>query len=117
MLLRRSRQPRRCWTGTSELLGYDLATLCWVGPEEKLKQTEYTQPALLTVSTMLSAVLRSQGRAPDVVAGHSLGEYSALVAADSIDFEAAVALVAKRGQLMEEAMPAGRGTMAVPVGP
>lgn len=100
----------------SELLGYDLAALCWVGPEEKLKQTEYTQPALLTVSTMLSAVLRSQGRAPDVVAGHSLGEYSALVAADSIDFEAAVALVAKRGQLMEEAMPAGRGTMAVLLG-
>ncbi|MGI6567134.1 MAG: ACP S-malonyltransferase [Limnochordia bacterium] len=100
----------------SELLGYDLAALCWVGPEEKLKQTEYTQPALLTVSTMLSAVLRSQGRAPDVVAGHSLGEYSALVAAGSIDFEAAVALVAKRGQLMEEAMPAGRGTMAVLLG-
>ena len=65
---------------------------------------------------MLSAVLRSQGRAPDVVAGHSLGEYSALVAAGSIDFEAAVALVAKRGQLMEEAMPAGRGTMAVLLG-
>lgn len=100
----------------SELLGYDLAELCWEGPEEKLKQTEYTQPALLTVSTMLSSALKSHGLAPDVVAGHSLGEYSALVAAESLDFDTAVTLVARRGQLMEAAMPAGKGTMAVLLG-
>ena len=100
----------------SELLGYDLAALCWEGPEEKLKQTEYTQPALLTVSTMLGSILNANGLVPDVVAGHSLGEYSALVAAGSLDFETAVNLVARRGRLMEEAVPEGRGTMAVLLG-
>ncbi|NLY52222.1 MAG: ACP S-malonyltransferase [Firmicutes bacterium] len=109
-------KARALLDGASELLGYDLAALCWEGPEEKLKQTEYTQPALLTVSTMLSSILKSHGLAPNVVAGHSLGEYSALVAAGSLDFETAVTLVARRGRLMEEAVPAGRGTMAVLLG-
>ncbi|NMB10846.1 MAG: ACP S-malonyltransferase [Firmicutes bacterium] len=97
-------------------LGYDLAELCWQGPEVKLRQTQYTQPALLTVSTMLAQVLRSRGLKPDVVAGHSLGEYSALVACGSLEFEAGVTLVARRGQLMEEAVPDGQGAMAVLLG-
>jgi len=109
-------QARALLEKASELLGYDLAALCWDGPEEKLKQTVHTQPAVLTVSTMLSTILRSRGLVPDVVAGHSLGEYSALVAAGSLDFETAVTLVARRGQLMEQAVPDGKGTMAVLLG-
>lgn len=100
----------------SRLLGYDLAKLCWEGPESELRKTEYTQPALLTVSTMLAHVLHCEGLQPDVVAGHSLGEYSALVAAGSLEFEAAVSLVARRGQLMEDAVPCGKGAMAVLLG-
>ncbi len=100
----------------SRLLGYDLAKLCWEGPESELRKTEYTQPALLTASTMMAHVLYTEGLKPDVVAGHSLGEYSALVAAGSLSFEGAVSLVARRGQLMEDAVPCGKGAMAVLLG-
>lgn len=107
---------RELFDTASKILGYDLGKLCWEGPEEKLRQTVYTQPALLTVSVALYQVLYRQGVRPDVVAGHSLGEYSALVAAQALPFATAVRVVARRGQLMEEAVPAGRGTMAVILG-
>jgi len=93
-------------------LGFALSRLCFEGPEDELKRTENTQPALLAVSTAAHAVLRGKGIAADYVAGHSLGEYSALVAAGSLDFADALRLVRKRGQYMQEAVPAGVGAMA-----
>ncbi|HEV1288037.1 MAG TPA: ACP S-malonyltransferase [Bryobacteraceae bacterium] len=93
-------------------LGFSLSKLCFEGPEEALKLTENTQPALLTVSVAAHAVLRAKGVAADYVAGHSLGEYSALVAAGSLAFADAVRLVRKRGQYMQAAVPAGVGAMA-----
>ncbi len=93
-------------------LGFSLSKLCFEGPDDQLKLTENTQPALLTVSAAANAVLASKGIVPDYVAGHSLGEYSALVAAGAIDFADAVKLVRKRGQYMQEAVPAGVGAMA-----
>lgn len=95
-----------------DALGFPLSKLCFEGPEEELKLTHNTQPALLTVSIAAYRVLRSKGIRPDYVAGHSLGEYSALVAAGSLDFSDAVRLVRKRGQYMQEAVPAGVGAMA-----
>jgi [acyl-carrier-protein] S-malonyltransferase len=103
---------RRIFEEADEALGFSLSTLCFEGPDEALKLTENTQPALLTVSTAAFAVLREQGFAPDYVAGHSLGEYSALVAAGSLAFADAVRLVRKRGQYMQAAVPAGVGAMA-----
>lgn len=93
-------------------LGFSIAQLCFEGPEDRLKLTENTQPALLAVSTAAYRVLSEQGLKPDYVAGHSLGEYSALVAAGSLDFADAVRLVRKRGQYMQQAVPAGVGAMA-----
>ena len=94
------------------VLGFPLSRLCFEGPEEQLKLTENTQPALLTVSTAAARVLEKKGIRPDYVAGHSLGEYSALVAAGSLAFEDALRLVRKRGQYMQAAVPAGEGAMA-----
>ena len=93
-------------------LGFPLSRLCFEGPEEELKLTENTQPALLTVSTAACAVLREMGLHPDYVAGHSLGEYSALVAAGSLLFTDAVKLVRNRGRYMQAAVPPGQGAMA-----
>src|SRR5579864_4337130 len=93
-------------------LGFPLSKLCFEGPDDQLKLTENTQPALLTVSMAANAVLRARGIAPDYVAGHSLGEYSALVAAGALDFGDALRLVRKRGRFMQEAVPAGVGAMA-----
>lgn len=95
-----------------EALGFALSRLCFEGPDDQLKLTENTQPALLTVSTAAFAVLREAGHTPDYVAGHSLGEYSALVAAGSLRFADAVRLVRKRGQYMQDAVPQGVGAMA-----
>jgi [acyl-carrier-protein] S-malonyltransferase len=95
-----------------EVLGFPLSKLCFEGPDEELKKTENTQPALLTVSIAAYRVLESLGYRPSVVAGHSLGEYSALVAAGSLGFKDAVRLVKKRGQYMQEAVPHGVGAMA-----
>jgi [acyl-carrier-protein] S-malonyltransferase len=89
-----------------------LSRLCFEGSEEELKLTENTQPAILVVSVAALAVLREKGIQPDYVAGHSLGEYSALVAAGSLRFADAVQLVRKRGRYMQEAVPAGAGAMA-----
>ncbi len=93
-------------------LGFSISKLCFEGPDEALKQTENTQPALLTVSIAAFEALKSRGLQPDYVAGHSLGEYSALVAAGSLKFADAVRLVRKRGQYMQQAVPAGVGAMA-----
>lgn len=93
-------------------LGFGLATLCFEGPEDRLKLTENTQPALLAVSTAAFAVLQRKGVTPNYVAGHSLGEYSALVAAGSLKFPDALQLVRKRGRYMQEAVPPGVGAMA-----
>ena len=95
-----------------DALGFALSTLCFEGPEDALKLTENTQPALLAVSTAASRVLAEHGFAPDYVAGHSLGEYSALVAAGSLQFADALRLVRKRGRYMQEAVPPGVGAMA-----
>lgn len=95
-----------------EALGFSISTLCFEGPDEALRLTENTQPALLTVSVAAYAVLKEQGYAPALVAGHSLGEYSALVAAGSLKFADAVRLVRNRGRYMQDAVPAGVGAMA-----
>ncbi len=93
-------------------LGFSLSNLCFEGPEDQLKLTENTQPAILTVSTAAAAVLKEKGIRPDYVAGHSLGEYSALVAAGALSFSDAVRIVRNRGRYMQEAVPAGVGAMA-----
>jgi [acyl-carrier-protein] S-malonyltransferase len=103
---------RRVFEEADDSLGFALSRLCFAGPEDQLKLTEYTQPALLTVSIAAFAVLTEAGLAPDYVAGHSLGEYSALVAAGSLRFSDAVRLVRKRGQYMQQAVPPGVGAMA-----
>ena len=97
-------------------LGYALSALCFEGPEEKLKMTEVTQPAILTVSVAALRVLREQGVEPGFVAGHSLGEYSAHVAAGTLAFGDAVRMVRNRGRYMQEAVPAGQGAMAAVLG-
>ena len=100
----------------SEVLGYDLWKLMQEGPEERLNQTEYTQPAVLTSSLAMWFLAKEWGASPDCVAGHSLGEYSALVAAEVLSFEDAVSLVQKRGKFMQSAVPIGRGGMAAILG-
>jgi [acyl-carrier-protein] S-malonyltransferase len=105
-------EARRVFEEAEAALGFPLSKVCFEGPEEELRLTENTQPAMLAVSVAALAVLRGKRVAPDYVAGHSLGEYSALVAAGSLDFGAAVQLVRKRGRYMQEAVPAGVGAMA-----
>lgn len=100
----------------NEALGFDLTRLCWEGPEEELKKTANQQPAILTVSVACLALLTEAGIKPDVVAGLSLGEYSALVAAGVLEFSQAVPLVRKRGTYMQEAVPLGVGGMAAILG-
>ena len=102
----------RVFEEADDALGFSISRLCFEGPEEELRRTEITQPAILTVSVAAFAVLSQRGLAPDFVAGHSLGEYSALVAAGALDFADAVRLVHKRGRYMQEAVPAGVGAMA-----
>jgi [acyl-carrier-protein] S-malonyltransferase len=101
----------------SEVLGYDLWKLCQEGPEDQLGTTERTQPAMLTAGVATWRVWRRhQGAMPGAMAGHSLGEYSALVCSGALDFKTAVALVQFRGQAMQAAVPAGRGAMAAILG-
>src|SRR5580698_9840669 len=102
----------RAFEEADSALDFAISKLCFEGPDEALKLTENTQPALLTVSVAAHAVLRAKGVRADYVAGHSLGEYSALVAAGSLEFADAVRLVRKRGQYMQSAVPAGAGAMA-----
>jgi [acyl-carrier-protein] S-malonyltransferase len=105
-------EAARVFEEADDALAFPISKLCFEGPEEALKLTENTQPALLTVSVAANAVLRAKGVSADYVAGHSLGEYSALVAAGSLEFADAVRLVRKRGQYMQSAVPAGVGAMA-----
>jgi [acyl-carrier-protein] S-malonyltransferase len=103
---------RTVFEEADDALGFSLSALCFEGPEDALKLTENTQPALLTVSTAAFRVLAQHGFTPDFVAGHSLGEYSALVAAGALKFADAVRLVRNRGRYMQEAVPPGVGAMA-----
>lgn len=105
-------EARRVFEEADDALEFPLSQLCFEGPAEQLKLTENQQPALLTVSAAAWAVLRERGWQPDYVAGHSLGEYSALVAAGSLSLADAVRLVRKRGRYMQEAVPEGVGAMA-----
>ena len=97
-------------------LGYSLSNYMFEGPQETLTATYNAQPALLTASIAILQLVKKEGITPDFVAGHSLGEYSALVAANSISFEDGVQTVHMRGKLMEEAVPSGKGTMAAVLG-
>lgn len=103
---------RAVFAEADEALGFSLSALCFEGPEDALKLTENTQPALVAVSIAALRVLEERGGKADWVAGHSLGEYSALVAAGSLTLADALRLVRKRGRYMQEAVPAGVGAMA-----
>jgi len=104
------------FTKSSEILGYDLEKLCFSGPEEKLNDTLYTQPAIFTVSFIYNKILKENGIKPEATAGHSLGEYSALCSAGVFSFVDGLKLVKKRAELMSQAIPAGRGSMAAIIG-
>jgi [acyl-carrier-protein] S-malonyltransferase len=103
---------QRVFEEADDALGFPLSHLCFEGPDDELRLTANTQPALLTVSVAAFRALQALDTAPDYVAGHSLGEYSALLAAGSLNFAEAVRLVRKRGQYMQEAVPPGIGAMA-----
>src|SRR5882762_3869988 len=107
---------RQTFEEADEALRYKLSELCFEGPEEKLKLTEITQPAILTTSVAAYRVLREKGISPAMVAGHSLGEYSAHVAAGTFSFADAVRTVRNRGRYMQEAVPVGVGAMAAILG-
>jgi len=107
---------RETFREASDAAGFDVAALSFNGPEEELKKTFRTQPCLLTVSIAIYRVLKEKGIKPSVVAGHSLGEYSALVAAEALELADAVRLTEKRGLFMQEAVPEGKGLMAAILG-
>jgi [acyl-carrier-protein] S-malonyltransferase len=107
---------RAVFEEADKALGFSISKMCFEGSEEELKLTANTQPAILTVSVAAYRVVAEKGLAPDYVAGHSLGEYSALVAVGALNFSDAVRLVHKRGKYMQEAVPAGQGGMAAIMG-
>jgi [acyl-carrier-protein] S-malonyltransferase len=107
---------RHTFQEADDALGFALSQLCFEGPDDKLKMTEITQPAILTMSTAAARVLQEKGVVPQFVAGHSLGEYSAHVAAGTLEFADAVRTVRNRGKYMQEAVPAGQGAMAAVLG-
>jgi len=107
---------RATFEAADGVLGFSISKLCFEGPEEDLKLTENTQPAILTCSVAFTRVLEAEGVHPSFVAGHSLGEYSAVVAAGGMSFEDAAAVVHKRGRYMQEAVPVGEGAMAAILG-
>jgi [acyl-carrier-protein] S-malonyltransferase len=107
---------RQTFEEADDALGYKLSQICFDGPEDQLRLTEITQPAILTASVAAWRVLRQNDLQPDYVAGHSLGEYSAHVAAGTIDFADAVRTVRNRGKYMQEAVPVGVGAMAAILG-
>ncbi|MFT8871395.1 MAG: ACP S-malonyltransferase [Sporolactobacillus sp.] len=109
-------QAKKKFTAADQQAGFPLTKLIMEGPEEELTLTENAQPAILTVSAVLYALFQASGVRPDYVAGHSLGEYSALVAAGALTFENAVYAVRRRGLLMKAAVPNGEGTMAAVLG-
>ena len=107
---------RAAFDEVDSALSFPLSRLCFEGPEEDLKLTENTQPAILTTSVALFRLLEERGIRPDFVAGHSLGEYSALVAAGALTLSEAASLVRRRGRYMQEAVPVGVGAMAAVLG-
>ena len=108
---------KQVFSKADEALGFSLSDLCFAGPEADLKLTEHTQPAILTTSVAALRVLESEtALRPNFVAGHSLGEYSALVCAGALSFHDAVRVVRERGRLMQAAVPEGKGAMAVVLG-
>ena len=109
-------EARDTFAEADAAFGGSLSGLCFEGPDDQLTLTEHTQPAILTVSTAAARVLASRGIHPDIVAGHSLGEYSANVSAGTFAFADAVRVVRRRGQYMQEAVPVGRGAMAAILG-
>ena len=109
-------RARTVFEEADQVLGVRLSSLCFQGPEEELMLTAVTQPAILTTSIAVCAVAESEGLKADFVAGHSLGEYSALVAAGSLEFGQAIELVRQRGRFMQEAVPQGVGAMAAIMG-
>lgn len=109
---------RRVFDQIDEALGFSISRLCFEGPEDELKLTQNTQPAILAVSSALYGVILERGAARrDLVAGHSLGEYSAIVAAGGLDAPEAAKIVRERGRFMQEAVPVGTGAMAALIGP
>src|ERR1700719_305895 len=109
-------EARAVFEEADKAVGVSISQMCFASSEEDLKQTANTQPAILTCSVAVQRVLAQKGVTPDFVAGHSLGEYSALVAAGALNFTDAVRLVRKRGTYMQEAIPAGEGAMAAIMG-
>lgn len=107
---------KKMFKKADDALGYSITDMCFNGPAEDLKLTANTQPAILTVSVIAAAILRENGINPDIVGGHSLGEYSALVIAGALDFADAVHLVNRRGAFMQDAVPVGEGGMAAVIG-
>jgi [acyl-carrier-protein] S-malonyltransferase len=107
---------RRIFEAADEALGFPLSTLCFEGPEDELQLTANTQPAILAASVAVHSVVAQRGSSPVLMAGHSLGEYSALVAAGVLEFTDAVRLVRRRGELMQAAVPVGEGAMAAILG-
>ncbi len=115
-LARRWEPAAEVFETVDRALGFSLSRLCWEGPEEELRLTANTQPALLAHSVAAWRVLEAEGFQVRAMAGHSLGEYSALVAAGALPLEEAARLVRRRGELMQEAVPVGRGAMAAVIG-
>ena len=107
---------RKVFEAADEALGFSISDMCFNGPEDQLRLTFNTQPAILTASVACAEVLKENGLSCEVAAGHSLGEYSALVLAGALDFADAVRIVRKRGQFMQEAAPVGEGSMAAVLG-
>ncbi|CAM2075991.1 ACP S-malonyltransferase [Paraclostridium bifermentans] len=107
---------KKIYDKANEVLGFDLKELIFNGDKEELNITENTQPAILTTSIAILQAIKDKGINPDIVAGLSLGEYSALVASEALDFETAVSLVKKRGRFMQEAVPQGVGSMVAVIG-
>ena len=107
---------KKMFKEADEALGYSIMKMCFEGPEGDLKLTANTQPAILTISCIANEILKENGIQPEITGGHSLGEYSALVAAGVLNFQDAVALVHKRGSYMQEAVPVGEGGMAAIIG-
>lgn len=107
---------RKLFDEADDALGYSIKQMCFEGSKDDLKLTENTQPAILVVSVIVNELLKAEGITAQISAGHSLGEYSALVAAGSLKFRDAVILVHKRGKFMQEAVPVGEGSMAAIIG-
>ena len=109
-------EAKEVFDAADEALGFDISKMCFEGPEEDLKLTRNTQPAILTMSIAALKILENKGIKPEITAGLSLGEYAALVCSGVLDFKDAVKLVEKRGTYMQEAVPAGQGKMAALIG-